>query len=731
MIDKNTFLSDMLNYVAKDEDPDDIINKVLQFICKTFNSDRAYIFENAKDGTINNTYEYCREGVEPQIDNLKNLPYDLLGTTWYKEYSKKKNILIYDIEEYRQESEWVYKVLKPQGINTLVTGPLTKDGEIIGMYGVDNPPVDLMRDISDVIATLEIVITMLLRVRDYSRMVQEEAGIDNIDGLPDKKAGILNNVLFNAFSSSSDHVYTYVLDVKTGITRWSPNMVSYFGLPSEYTYDAEKDWNKHIHQDDLKAYKKDITAIFSGESEKHNCQYRAMNKYGDYVWVECKGTVVTRNNGDRVFAGLMTRLDRQSIYDSLTGLKTKNQFYEYNFSAEKGIVMLLGVDHFKNAITTYGYDAGDEILMYIGRALISVVGDMRCVFRFGGDEFMIILPNATNDDAKVVFDNIKRKTSSIILENGVAFHPSLSAAGVTYEGTGTVTDTLVNKLETTLVYVKQDNRGTYFMYNDEMRARERRIRYIKKELADSIEHNFRGFELFYQPWMNEEGVEIVGCEALLRWKGETIKDSYPGEFIPILEEEGGIIPVGQFVMREAMRQQKEWEDKYGEFLVSFNVSYKQFLQKGYVEDLIATANELKVNTNHMVIELTESCDVQSPDVLADVFRRLRDAGFRIALDDFGTGYSSMEMLRKLPSDCIKIEHSFVRELSDQGHDLDFAIIRAILSLCKDIGQKVVIEGVENEKVAEIIKSMKAGFLQGYYYSKPVCKNDFEMLVEAG
>lgn len=730
MFDKKTFFSDMLKYAAMDDDPDVIINRMLKYMCEAFKADRAYIFENNTEGTIDNTYEYCREGVEAEIKNLQKLPYELLGDTWYAQYEKKNNILIFDLEEYRSESEWVYNVLKPQGVNTLVTGPLTQDGKIIGMYGVDNPPTEIMHEISDMIIILEIVITMLLRTRNFSRMVQENAGIDTVEGLPDTRAGILNNVLLNAFATASDYVYVHVFDVKTGITRWSKNMVDFFGLDREYMDDAYDVWMSHIHPDDREAYQADIDAVFDGRSDRHDCQYRALNRMGEYVWVECKGSMITRNNGDKVFAGLMTRLDGQSMYDSLTGLKSKEQFYAYNFANDHGVVMLFGIDFFKHTITTYGYDAGDEILTHIGRSIIEILGSAKYAYRFSGDEFMIIIPTAIASDAIRLFREIRKKISNVILKSGVSLRLSFSGAAVEYAEADNDIEEIVNKLETTLLYVKKDNRGGFSSYNDEMQKRENRTNSVKIELANSVENGCVGFELFYQPWMDENGEKIVGCEALLRWKGSTIKDSYPGEFIPILEESGDIIQVGKFVMREAMRQQKEWEERYGEFLVSFNVSYNQFLQPGYVDEIKATAEELGVNPNHMVIELTESRDVQAPDILADIFRQLREAGFRIALDDFGTGYSSMEMIRTLPCDSVKIEHSFVRELSDIGHDVDFAIIRAILSLCKDIGHDVVVEGVENEKVAEIVKGMHAGYLQGYYYSRPVCKAEFESLVEA-
>lgn len=540
---------------------------------------------------------------------------------------------------------------------------------------------------------------------------------------------ILNSTLYQAFAEASEYVYVYALNMNTGMSRWAKNAIDYFDLPGEYMQNAEKIWLEHIHPDDRDAYLEDIMPVVEGKCSRHCCQYRAKNRFGKYVWLECRGSVKKGENGEHIFAGIMTRLDCQSAYDQLTGLKNKNQFYGMELDDKIGAMAMVDVDHFKKFIKTYGYDKGDTLLVELGKIFAELVGSDKHVFRFSNDEFLFVLPGAGAAEMKDFFREITVRAGHIDvgLENKVKI--DFSASAIIYPMGDDTRDDMIYKLLMVLDKVKKNHRGSILFYSQDLFEKERRISKIKKELRESIEDDFRGFELYYQPWMDKDGQRIVGCEALLRWKGKEIKDSYPGEFIPILEETNDILEVGRFVMREAMKRQREWSEKYGKFIVSFNVSYEQFLEPDYVKTVADTAKEFGVDPSRMVIELTESCSVQAPETLANVFAELKELGFHIALDDFGTGYASLEMLKFLPADSVKIEHTFVRELSLEGHAVDFAIIKSIIYLCRELGQSVVVEGVETAEVESIIRAMDVGFLQGYYYSKPICKDDFEALLD--
>lgn len=541
---------------------------------------------------------------------------------------------------------------------------------------------------------------------------------------------IFNNELFEAFGAASDHVYIYVCDMKTDISRWSRAAVEYFGLAGEYLEDAANVWGAHVHPDDLKIYTEDIEGVFSGKNKYHNCQYRARNASGAYVWVECKGSVIWDAEGNPIiFAGLMTRIDGQSKYDSLTGLLTTQELHYFDFASQPGIALLIGMDGFRKIISNYGYNNGDEILIKFSREISDLCRPGWKVLRFSGDEFLVIAFDSNQQEVTDFYKELCRETDIMILEDGRKVEISISAGGVLFPQDADVREILINKLEHSLEFAKNNQRGGMVFFSGEIARKHERGLALREDLKQSIKSDFKGFELFFQPFIDPETGRIAGCESLLRWKGERIKDSYPMEFIKVLEDYGDINEVGFWVMEQAIRQQAAWRGTYGELQISFNVSYQQFLDDTFEERAIACAEKYGANPDYIIIELTESCQVEAPQELAAMFSRLRERGFKIALDDFGTAYASMEMLKWLPVDYIKVEHSVIRELAQPGHDIDYVIVDSLLEMCRRLGYNSIIEGVENSKVADIVGDMNATLLQGYHYSHPVCQKDFEKLLD--
>lgn len=540
---------------------------------------------------------------------------------------------------------------------------------------------------------------------------------------------IFNNELFEAFASASDNVYIYVCDMKTNISRWSKAAVDYFGLAGEYIENAGEEWAQYIHPEDLNVYMEDITGVFSGEKKYHNCQYRARNASGVYVWVECKGSVIRDAEGNPIiFAGLMTRIDGQSKYDSLTGLLTTHEIHYFDFASQSGIALLIGMDGFRKVISNYGYNIGDEILIKFSREISSLCNPAWKVLRFSGDEFLIITFASDMQEVMDFYKKICRETDVVKLEDGRKVGISISAGGVFFPQDADSREVLINKLEHSLEYAKNNRRGDLVFFSEEIAGKHERGLVLREDLKQCIKNDFKGFELFFQPFINPGADTIAGCECLLRWEGERIKDSYPMEFIKILEDYGDIREVGFWVMEQAIRQQAAWRDIYGELQVSFNVSYQQFIDDAFEERAIFCAQKYGVDPKYIIMELTESCHVEDPKELAVMFRRLRERGFKIALDDFGTAYASMEMLKCLPVDYIKVEHSFIRELAQPGHDIDYVIVDSLLEMSRRLGYNSIIEGVENSKVADIVGELNATLLQGYHYSRPVCRKDFEKLL---
>lgn len=540
----------------------------------------------------------------------------------------------------------------------------------------------------------------------------------------------LDTMLFDALAKASSTVFFWATDIGAKRSRWSKATVDYFNLPSEYTDDVVGDWTKVVHPDDLQIWLSDAKDVVEGKKARYSCQYRAKNRYGEYVWVENNGYVLNNENGDHVLsAGMITRLDVQNRYDPQTNMLTTYAFYSENFFDGAGTVLMLNVDDFRNVISTYGYSAAKELVGQLGALVKEACNPPMKLYRFGTDEFMIILPGGTKDSTRSLFNRIADAVRMSRVMNGTIIRVSISGAAVMYPEDCVKKDDMVEKLDYSMGYVKKHHPGKMTFYSEQLAREQERKNLLKEDLIQSVQSEFKGFSLFFQPLVEPVTERINGAETLLRWKGEVIQDSYPAEFIDILEETGYIRQVGLWVMEQTFLQKKAWEEKYGNLQLSFNVSYQQFMDQDFAAKVIKKANEIGVDKESVIIELTESCQVKDPESLANVFEELEKEGFKLALDDFGTAYSTMEMLRKLPVDYIKIDHSFVRELADEGHEDDYIIVDELVRLSNRLHHGAIIEGVENQSVVERLKDVNASLLQGYHYSKPVAKDVFEGLLD--
>lgn len=536
---------------------------------------------------------------------------------------------------------------------------------------------------------------------------------------------ILENELFESFANASDNIYIYVCDMESDLSRWSQNTVDYFNLESEYIEGAGAKWMEHIHPDDRALYLRDIEAVFSGASNRHSCQYRAKNKFNDYVWLECKGSVISGKDGrPAVFAGIMTRLDNQNKYDPLTHLLTGYEMQKYDFSMGRGAILLLGINAFRKINNTNGFLYGNKVLVAFSEFLEKLAGKNDRVYRLQGDEFIILSPDGTKDELRELFKRINEYCMNI---RGLKSF-SVSAGLVSYPEDGTDFNTLMSNMEHSLEYAKEQKQGWIAEFSEKISQRHHRISLLHEALTQSIHNNFEGFELYFQPILDAKTKKIVECEALLRWKTPEIPDATPYEFIKLLENSGEIREVGFWVMEEALRHAAMWQKKYNDIGVSFNVSYIQLLDGEFIDKLIAKARELQVDPRFVMVELTESCSADDTEMLSRQFNRLRKLGFKIAMDDFGTEYASFGLLHDVSMDVLKIDQKFVRGLIRKGNKTDMAIIQSVVEMCRQLSIQTIAEGIETEEIQDIIRSIGVTYLQGYLYSRPVPAREFERMI---
>lgn len=534
---------------------------------------------------------------------------------------------------------------------------------------------------------------------------------------------VLSSELFEAFASASDNIYIYVSDMKTGVTRWSKEAVDYFGLPSEYIEDTTTMWVEHIHPEDRSIFIEDISKVLNGTSRKHNCQYRARNRYGDYNWVECKGSVIYGEDGEPdLFAGLMTRLDNRNKYDPITHMLTGYELMREDFN-DAGALMNVGIDNFRKINSQYGLSYGNRVLVYLAECL-KAHANGALVYRFQGDEFLIYGKGMNAEQFTFIFEKVKQECLTPIKEEHLV---GFSITGSIVEfGADEGTVKVLAKSELCFNYAKE-NRGSFVtVYSADIEKSVNRKKLISESLLESIKEDFKGFRLVYQPIIANTGDSVVGCEALLRWKSdrEDIGNCYPDEFISILESNGGMKDVGYFVMREAIRQASIWQKNFKEFNVSFNVSYVQLEDAEFVPDIVRTIEKYGANPQRIIVELTESILNVDTVKVKKSFELLRKHGILIALDDFGTGNSSFWMLHNIDVDVLKLDQSFIRGL-EGTIGIDYAIVKSIGIMCDHIGCKTVAEGVETKEIWTMLSEFGFTGLQGYLFSKPIEVADFE------
>ncbi|MDO4545086.1 MAG: GGDEF and EAL domain-containing protein [Bacillota bacterium] len=541
---------------------------------------------------------------------------------------------------------------------------------------------------------------------------------------------ILNNELFEAFATASEQVYVYVCDMAENLTRWSLNAVDYFDIPSEYLENTQEVWMERIHPDDRAMYQTDISKVFSGEKQHHSCEYRALNSKGEYVWLKCRGTVLCDEEGTpRTFAGMMTRLDVKNKYDPLTNLKTIYEFNKNDFSKGTGSLLLIGIDSFRTVINNFGYGFGNKLLVDFCREMERYCRGDQKLYRLGGDEFIFVSPGYGIPETDRLFQDIKFiaqhtgswQEKSIIL--------SISGGAVLYPEDGTDREELISNMEHSLEHAKRFSRGELVLFSQEIAAEHNRTNELRRILTDSIKNDFHGFELYFQPIVDVKSHGVCSCEALLRWSDDRIKNVTTSEVIRVMEQSGEIRELGYWITEEFMRKIKPWQEKYPDLMAGVNASYLQFKESDFVEFIIDKAVEYRLDPNRICIELTESSDVDDFENLTLSFRKLQSRGFKISLDDFGIAYSTLLLIRNLPADSVKIDHSFIIDLAEHNKK-DLAIIESIITLCRTLDIRVVAEGVETEEILEIISQYPISMIQGYYFAKPMPAAEFEKYMDA-
>jgi len=427
------------------------------------------------------------------------------------------------------------------------------------------------------------------------------------------------------------------------------------------------------------------------------------------------------------------RIQQLAQFDLLTGLPNrlllKDRVDQAISLVQRGAkqlaVLFLDIDHFKNINDTLGHRIGDELLIQLSVRLKALVRDEDTLSRLGGDEFILVLPDIDVDGAAHVAEKVLATVAQTchIEQYELVVTPSIGIA--MYPGDGMDFDKLYQSADVAMYRAKQDGRNTFRFYTAEMQARSAR----RMQLENALRHALvrEQFQLHYQPQISMQDGRVVGAEALLRWNHPELGQVSPAEFIPVAEDSGLILPIGEWVLRTAVSQAKSWmESGQAPITIAVNLSAVQFRDAHLSELVMQILKEADLPSQYIELELTESVAMDAPLAAIAVMDELHGCGIRMSIDDFGTGYSSLSYLRKFKVSKLKIDQSFVRNITDDVESR--AIVTAIITLASSMGFHTIAEGVETAGQLAFLRLQGCDEVQGYYFSKPLSVGQFEQFM---
>ena len=427
------------------------------------------------------------------------------------------------------------------------------------------------------------------------------------------------------------------------------------------------------------------------------------------------------------------QIHRLAYYDNLTNLPNRTLSHEIlknslalsNIENKLTGILNIDIDRFFNINETMGHDAGDQLLQIIARRIIRCNHELDKTARISSDEFTIICPDIDSPNqlakkAQKILDSI---AEPIMLNRQEIF--VTASIGISIAPTDGDNDAvLFRSAESARNHAKKEG-NSYQFFNDEMNTQGFEQLVMKSSLRRALERN--EFQLYYQPQIDLQSGKIVGAESLIRWMHPDLGLVSPNKFIPVLEETGLITEVGDWILKTACLQNKAWQEKgYHPIQIAVNLSPRQFRQESLLDNIKSVLTETKLDAQWLELEVTESSIMDNPSEVAKTLQSLHQLGIKLAIDDFGTGYSSLSYLKIFPIDVLKIDRSFIRDITfDKDDD---TIVKTIIAMGHNLGLKIIAEGVEEQEQLDIVKEYGCEWYQGYFCSKPIPAAEFEKLL---
>ena len=536
-------------------------------------------------------------------------------------------------------------------------------------------------------------------------------------------------------------VAVWIINMQTNKAFFSEGFLKIFGRSPEEFYQDVGLWEKTIHPEDLAVVQK-------RKSDKQNGQvtideYRIITQNGDVRWVQDRGIPYKDSDKQNIYIGIIFDITERKLadekikylayHDDLTGLPNRKFFNEHLNTTIKNAkwndtftLLFIDLDRFKIVNDSLGHNIGDQLLNEVGQRIKSSVRSQDIVAHHAGDEFIILIENVSKDETDIIAERILSSLEAPFFITGNEIFISASIGISSYPVDGSNSETLIKNADTAMYDAKYYGKNNSKYYSLDIENANNRKMSIINGLHKALEN--KEFELYYQPKIITFSQSVYGVEALLRWNHPKHGHISPAEFIPLAEETGMIIPIGEWVLEEAFRHYKHWDKQgFAPQCVCINISPRQLRDPQLLNKIKNILEEYHVIPQHFEIEITESVAIDNFDDTISKLNQIRKTGVRVALDDFGTGYSSLNYLRQFPLDALKIDRTFIHEVMFNSQTA--AIVKTIISIAHSLNLPVIAEGVETEEQFNFLYDLNCDFIQGFLISPPVPLNKIEEILK--
>lgn len=692
-------LTGVIQLLESDASIEEIMLKMLEIVGSFLGISTAFICRTSKDsGNMDIMTRWCNKGEIWSYDNdndgKQEIPFFL---------ETEKTLVISGISHLKPEEK---EELNSHDVKAIVVLPIIISGSAM-MYACFTQKgrerewqIDEIKFLSDSVKILQSILTKRIQKNSLaSSFASLETILDNVGGA------------------------VYVRDLSTGAGLFANR-----NMRHNFEQELKDDSIHNILEAEVKG-DNGSSEIFLPSCEKWYELY-----YTRMKWVDGRPVLLFALYDETEKKIYQRKIEQQAYTDFLTGLYNRmcceRDLARYVDEAArtftKGALLYLDLDDFKHINDGLGHQYGDVLLKSIAHSFQRISGIEETCYRMGGDEFVIIVPPGSYGRLDEIVDAIKQIFMKPWFLKNSDYYCTMSMGIVEFPDGGEAVHELIKKADIAMYEAKKSGKNRVARYSNEIGAGSGRRLNMEKNMREATARGYDEFEVYYQPIIDvqKKGFPCTGAEALIRWNSTELGFISPGEFIPLAEYLGLINPIGDYVLREACKCCKKWNDNgYPDYKINVNLSVVQLLQNDIVENIRKAIADTGIEPHNLTLEVTESLAINDMERMKGILGKIKALGVRIALDDFGTGYSSLNHIRELPFDVIKVDQSFIRNLEKDVYAKSF--IRMVAELAEAIGVNLCVEGVETKGQFEIVAKMHTSLVQGYYFDKPMEPMEFE------